>query len=290
MRSLRPRPTGPALLTAAAALCLALPGSASGQGHTPDPYNIVGEYNSQFEPYMYATYPNASGVVPNQGRLTGRSGFVGANQFQSYLEDLDGAGLDESGRFPTRSGPGNPYYRAFRRYDQEFQRTYRPNEAADKSFYSNLQQRNEKYFQAMREPDSKKRAQLLREYNLENLRAARSLSGGRNAEREAERDRFSDRSAVAPADDEPSAPPPTRRSAASPAPSRSAAGAPVGAGSGAAAPSSARSLRGPSSVIPSPASRSPSAPRSTATPSTRSELLDRASRAVAPRSTAAPPP
>ncbi len=37
--------------------------------HTPDPYNIVGEYNLGYESYMYANYPNSIGFSPNQGRL-----------------------------------------------------------------------------------------------------------------------------------------------------------------------------------------------------------------------------
>ena len=65
---------------------LGLGGSVSGQ-HTPDPYNIVGEYNSQYEPYMYATYPTVAGTQPNQGRLEGRPGLRNSNTLQSFLDD-----------------------------------------------------------------------------------------------------------------------------------------------------------------------------------------------------------
>ena len=83
-----------------------------------------------------------------------------------------------------QSGPGTPYYRAYRRFDQEFHRTYRPNEAADRSYYDDQEKRNDKYFQALREPDPRKRSQLLREYNLDNMRAARDLSSQARTTRE----------------------------------------------------------------------------------------------------------
>jgi hypothetical protein len=163
-------------------------GQARAQGHTPDPYNIVGEYNRQYEPFMYATYPNTPGSQPNQDRLETRSGVRNANQFQNFLESPDEEGEDLSRpTAPRQAGPGVPYYRANRQFDQEFQRNYRPNKIADQSFYAGQQQRNDKYFQALRETDPKKRVQLLREYNLENLRASRSLSSGRNT---TERDRM----------------------------------------------------------------------------------------------------
>ena len=178
-----------------AGCCSASAGAARAQ-HTPDPYNIVGEYNSQYEPYMYAELPDRPRHrSPNQGRLDGRSGVRNANSFQNFL-DSDG---DEPGDFGRSAaapavGPGTPYYRAYRRFDQEFQRTYRPNEAADRSYYNDQEKRNDKYFQALREPDPRKRSQLLRDYNLDNMRAARDLSSGRNAaetDREPARDRFS---------------------------------------------------------------------------------------------------
>ncbi len=178
---------------AALGLALAVGGPAAAQ-HTPDPYNIVGEYNRQYEPYMYAVTPNNDGAMANQAR----SGTRSANRFQSYL-DGEGDDMEDAGRLaaPRLSGPGVPYYRANRRFDHQFQREYQPNRDADSSFYrkrsyyDDQQQRNDKYFQALHEPDSKKRSQLLREYNLENLRAARTLSSGRTAkDREAERDRL----------------------------------------------------------------------------------------------------
>ena len=198
---------------------LGLGGTAWAQGHTPDPYNIVGEYNRQYEPYMYATVPNEPGVLPNQERLDARSGIRNANRFQSFLES-DGEDVDDLGRFtPSRlAGPGVPYYRANRKFDREFQRNYRPNKDADQSFYKSQQQRNEKYFQALAEPDARKRARLLREYNLENLRAARTLSGNRtmserDRSRELNRDRFAPGGMPLNPEDEDESPTPDLRQA-----------------------------------------------------------------------------
>jgi hypothetical protein len=148
---------------------------------TPDPYNIVGEFNSQYEPFMFAREPNADSMIPNQSRFRSRAGFRGANRFQSYLNDTDSLdGESDPGANYRRSGAGTRYFDAFRRYDDGFGRVYRPNEKADQSFYSDLDERNQKYFEARKEKDPRKRAQLLREYNLEKLRASRSLSSSRS--------------------------------------------------------------------------------------------------------------
>lgn len=284
---------------------LGLARTAWAQGHTPDPYNIVGEYNRQYEPYMYASVPNEVGVLPNQERLDARSGIRNANRFQSFLES-DGEDLEDLGRFtPARqAGPGVPYYRANRKFDREFQRNYRPNKAADQSFYESQQQRNDKYFQALREPDVRKRARLLREYNMENLRAARTMSGNRNMserdrDRELNRDRFGPGGMPLNEDDEetPSSDlrqPPTRSSTAPAAPegrantlkpgSRTLPARPTPRTGGSIAPppptSGARSRLAP-----------PALPRTgssaTADLLERSDLMERASRAVEPT---VPPP
>lgn len=159
--------------------------------HTPDPFNIVGEYNRQYEPFMYASEPNSEGFFPNQGRLNDRAAYRTANRYQSYLAETEsGIGSDFDPRSSGRArGAGSPFFRARARVDQSFDRTYRPNEEADKGFYTERQQLNDKYFQAMGEKDPKKRAQLFREYNIENLRAARSFSTVRaSADRERERE------------------------------------------------------------------------------------------------------
>jgi hypothetical protein len=196
------------LLSAAVAVW---PGStARAQGHTPDPYNIVGDYNIQYEPYVYATQPTPNSFFPGQARMMqDRAGNRAANRFQSFVDSLDGFEPEPDVAPPLRrGGMGTPYYRAYRRYDEDFQRVYRPNEAVDRAFYSEQQQRNQKYFDAINAKDPRKRAQLLREYNIENLRAARGLSNLRNAPPR-------ERTAPAAADPDLLTPPDARRSPAS---------------------------------------------------------------------------
>jgi hypothetical protein len=163
--------------------CLA-PAPRAWSQHTPDPYNGVGEYNGGLEPFLYATYPNALGFVPNQGALVGgrAGGGSAANQFQNYLDNLDGANVAGGGYQASsvrRSGPGVPYYNAYRQYDRQFQRGFVPN-SRDQELAKAEEARNEKYFQYLRERDPKKRAQLYREYQQERGRVARDLTAPRS--------------------------------------------------------------------------------------------------------------
>src|SRR5712675_3774671 len=51
---------------------LASPLRATAQDHTPDPYK---PYNAGYDQFVYPTYPNGIGLVPNQNVLEGRSGY-----------------------------------------------------------------------------------------------------------------------------------------------------------------------------------------------------------------------
>jgi len=169
--------------------------------HTPDPYNIVGEYNIGYENHMYATYPNAVGFTPNQAILQGqlRAGYSRANQFSSYIQELDGVGSGDSlTGFGSRAGGGiQPYWRAHHQYDEAFQRVYTPNEAPDRTYYEDQKARTDKYLAYLRETDPKKRAKLYREYQNESLRAARDFSAG--STRAAYRNGLMSRPSAAPA-------------------------------------------------------------------------------------------
>ena len=181
-------------LPAALGLLAALPAGALAQ-HTPDPYNIVGEYNLQYEPFMYATPPNDLSALPNQGSLAPPAGNRSANRFQTYMDNVEMGDTVETSRSgdSRHTGPGVPYWRARGRFDDDpYRNSYRPNENADQSYYDNQKKLNKIYTKAMDEKDPKKRAEVLREYNLENLRAARKLSSGRNGA-ERPKDRATDR-------------------------------------------------------------------------------------------------
>ena len=187
-----------AAFTLAFVISMGFGGRALAQ-HTMDPYNIVGEYNNQYQPYFFPAFPNADGLVPNQNRLKERAGNRSANPFRDYpggLEESD-LGDPEARRGPSRytSGPGTPYYKANRQFDRQFGRLYRPNREADFDYDRQRKQTSEDYFRAIAEKDPKKRSELLREYNMEALRSARRLSSGRTAaslERGREPDRFAD--------------------------------------------------------------------------------------------------
>jgi hypothetical protein len=136
---------------------------ASAQGLTADPYR---PYNSQYDPYVYPVYPSGGAVIPNQQRLTGRSGPAQANQFQDFLEG-NRFGFDSSG--PSRSaGAGVPYYQAHRRFNPN----NRPNNSeADRLFREKQEDRDTRYFEARKkyqeavsERDPEKRARLIKEY------------------------------------------------------------------------------------------------------------------------------
>ncbi len=74
--------------------------------HTPDPYNIVGEFNRQYEPYIIATEPNGSGVFSNQARLEDRNVPRGPNRYQQYLDDFDGGSGADAILLPGRARAG----------------------------------------------------------------------------------------------------------------------------------------------------------------------------------------
>jgi hypothetical protein len=142
-------------------LSLWIPAVVQGQLYGPDPYNGTGDYNAGFIPYTVPVYPNGSMYVPGQGNLAGPAGLRRANQYQKFIEDLDGVGTGESGLYggPSRRGRGTSPYRT-ERPDQ-----YVPNRAADAAFNKLQEDRSRVYFEAMREQNPQKRARLLEQYN-----------------------------------------------------------------------------------------------------------------------------
>ena len=194
---------------------------------------------------------------------------------------------DEFGRGPgsRASGPGTPYYHAYRRFDSDFERNYRPNKEADKAFYNDQERRNTKYFEAVREKDPRKRAQLLRDYNLENLRSARTLSAGRS---EQGRDRFAtgslgvsdDTEGDTPRGNAPVTPAANARRPGAPA-TRSATPLPGATRNAPPASSNSRTAR-PTRPLPSAGTPATRPNRTVSDLLERSELLERAARSTAP--------
>ncbi len=137
-------------------------------------------FNSQYDPYRTPIGP----ATPDGGQSApmALSGVRGANQFQDYLNELQGAGRDGS----PRSGIGVPYYRSAidPRFDKNGSREYRPNRNTEESFERTQALITEKYFAYFTEKDPKKRAELLRNFNRARSQVTRALSArGAKSER-----------------------------------------------------------------------------------------------------------
>jgi hypothetical protein len=153
------------LLVALLSLCLANVSYAQGFG--ADPFR---PYNSQYDPFVYPIVPGATDFGQNQSPY---AGVRQANRFEEYMNSI------QSGGMGARSGIGAPYYNANRTFDREFNRIYRPNEKADAKFDLTQEKVTDLYFQALREKDSKKRAELFKRYKDARTRAGRELESQR---------------------------------------------------------------------------------------------------------------
>ena len=132
----------------------------------PDPFR---PYNAQYDAFVYPIAPGPMDAGYNSA-MKGQ-GVRGANQFENYLNSLQGTG--------SRGGAGTPYFRANRAYDHEFNREYRPNREADARFETNQDMVTELYFKYLREKDPQKRAEIFKDYNRARSRADRDLASPR---------------------------------------------------------------------------------------------------------------
>lgn len=168
---------GSRFLTASFAIGLlaTVSGSAMAQpGFGPDPF---WPYNSQYTPYARPVGP----AEPMAGGGMGGppAAFQGANQFQDYLESVQGG----AGRnFSDRSTVGTPYYRSsvspdFDPRGRGFGRQYQPNSGDANASYDMAQRRAaEKYFAYYSERDPARRRELMKEYRDARRDAARALN------------------------------------------------------------------------------------------------------------------
>jgi hypothetical protein len=141
-----------------------MPRACAQGGNGPDPFR---PYNSQYDPYIYPM----GDVGPDSVQL--RSGVRGANRFESYLNELEGASRARVEKY----GIGVPYYR--NAVDPRFlppDREYVPNFKSSRSFERTQQVITEKYLAYFEERDPKKRSQLFRELNRAQANVGRALS------------------------------------------------------------------------------------------------------------------
>jgi hypothetical protein len=133
-------------------------------------------YNSQYAPYVSPIGP-ASPAGGQGGGLMPRDGIRGANQFEDYLEGLQGGGRNTS----DRANIGMPYYRSA--VDPDYNprgrgtRQYQPNTRANTSFEQSQRTVTEKYFAYYSERDPVRRAELMKQYRLARRDATRIVSG-----------------------------------------------------------------------------------------------------------------
>jgi hypothetical protein len=152
-------------------------GASTAWAQSIDPFR---PYNSQYDAYRYPIGP----ATPEGGQSApmALSGVRGANQYQNYLNELQGAGREGAERY----GIGMPYFRSAvdPRFDPKGDREYRPNRKTDESFERTQALITDKYFAFFTEKDPKKRADLLRSFNRARSQVTRALSArGDKAER-----------------------------------------------------------------------------------------------------------
>jgi hypothetical protein len=227
MRSRRGSWLGSSLLAASFVLVPAATTVRAQPGFGPDPF---WPYNAQYTPYVTAIGPAEPGAGQG-GTLYARDTVRNANQFQSYLDSLQGEGRINS----DRANIGMPYYRSAvdPSYDPRGRgsRQYQPNARANERFEDAQKKVADTYFRYYAERDPSRRAELLKEYREARHESAAYSSRGRSSARAADSstraDNGSRRTArssstatgrYGPAPDVPSVG--TRRSSSSPAPSR----------------------------------------------------------------------
>ncbi len=143
---------------------------------TTDPYD---PWNMAYRPFVYPNfYENRA--LPNQARLSSIA--RGGQATGSYFESINGFEPDLfGGSNTTRRGRGVPYYQATRgqaAYDAAAaispDRAYVPNRGD--TFYEDQAARQQLFFEALRERNPRRRAELLGEVSAGRLEAARSAS------------------------------------------------------------------------------------------------------------------
>ncbi len=149
-------------------LAVLVVGAPTVRAQGPDPFK---PYNWMYVPYTTAIGPAGPGAGQSAASM-GRSALGGANQFDTYMMELQGAGRASREKY----GIGMPYYRAAvdPLFDRDGRREYQPNRRTEATFEDTMDRVNQKYFAYFSEKDPKKRANLLRDYKLTQRTFSRS--------------------------------------------------------------------------------------------------------------------
>jgi hypothetical protein len=190
MRSRRGSWLGSCLLAAAVVAMPGMCGVVRAQpGFGLDPF---WPYNNQYAPYVAPVGP-AQPAAGGRAPMLPQAGLRGANQFQDYLDSLQGG----PGRnMSDRATIGTPYYRSAVNplYDTRRSREYQPNRRTNETFERAQQRVADRYFAYYSTRDPAKRAELLKEYRAARRDSERVITG---------RGRSPSRAAASPSFDEP---------------------------------------------------------------------------------------
>ena len=146
---------------------------ALAQGFGPDPFR---PFNNQYDAYVYPIGPAGAGGTGTGG---GYPASRGANQFQDYLNELQGSGRQRNEKY----GIGVPYYRSSvdPAYSRKSDRDYQPNRASQRTFEETQQLIADKYLAFMAEKDPKKRTELFRAYDRARRQSTRAMTARRES-------------------------------------------------------------------------------------------------------------
>jgi hypothetical protein len=157
-------------------ILLAVPASRSAAQISNDPYS---PWNAMYRPFVFPnTYYNPA--IPNQARLNRMAEEATEPRFGRYFDAMSGFDQDLFGRSQQLGGRGVPYHQAYRA-----QRAAASLGSLDESmtminrgdtFRLDQEARQRRFFEAMRERNPRKRAEMLRELESERLQATRSAS------------------------------------------------------------------------------------------------------------------
>ncbi|MBI1323360.1 hypothetical protein GC170_09255 [bacterium] len=124
----------------------------SGMAFGQSSYNPYEQNSSQFR-----NFARPGGSNPFESMSGNRSQ---SSTFQQEMDKLFGGRETSSGL----SRDKQRYYNAFRKYDEEFDRLYRPNVNVDQAYNERRSTRESVYFKAFREKDPRKRADLMKAF------------------------------------------------------------------------------------------------------------------------------
>ena len=119
----------------------------------------VARAQSAYEPFnnQYRDYARPGGLNPFDAMSNNRSQ---NSNYESEMDRLLGGRETAAGK----SRDTDRYYNAYRKYDEQLDRLYRPNQKVDELYNQRKSTRDSVYFKALRERDPKKRAALMKSY------------------------------------------------------------------------------------------------------------------------------